>query len=234
MLHRLILRLLLFLCDFASIVCNNFFEEEGGDYKFVKILEDTTGIDIRNDINIFCNGYKGNGFYDTVYGEKMKLPFWFWGLSIGLILVGLGISLFAYKYGKTSWKWAIIGIWMALAIIGVIILASFFMGKTWQMVSVAIRVPTAVGLLTVSETDIAFYDKNVQEVTNEFLETGVLRYDDASGLSYVDRYGNQKDGTLAKAETGGLILYSILIGLYILLNLWLVKRTFFPKKKGLI
>ena len=74
---------------FDSILLDNFFEQTGGDIKYVEMANAISGLDVRNDINIFANGYKGKGFFDTVYDKKLKLPWWFYGISLGMIFGGI-------------------------------------------------------------------------------------------------------------------------------------------------
>ncbi len=208
---------------YDSIICDNLFVETGGDYKYINLLNDMSGIDMSNDVNIFCNGYQGKGFFDTVYNEKLKLPWWFWGLSIGLILVGLAVAILFIIYGRTMWKYSLVFMYLMIALVGVLILVSFFTNNTWQWIDYTISLVP----ITVTDGDISYYDNVVQQATNQFLSTGKLVYDDNSGRSYVDRNGMDVVGALGEAEKSfQFIILPILIGLFVALNAFLVYKTF--------
>ena len=177
-------------------VLDNLFVETGGSYKYLQLLKDMSGIDMRNDANIFANGYKGSGFYNTVYNEKLSLPWWFWSISIGLMIVGLGGGILFALYGKNNWKYLLILIYLLMFILGALIIFSFYSGNTWGWIKVAIMIVP----IRVSDADVMKYDTIVQQATNTFLETGVLPFDDNSGLSYVDRNGLAVEGELILAE----------------------------------
>jgi len=208
-------------------VLDNLFEEKGGSYKYLLLLEDMSGIDMRNDANIFASGYKGVGFYDTVYGKKLSLPWWFWSLSIGLIIIGFGVSIVLLIVKGASWKYFLIGIYLILGIIGILILVSFFSGNTWQWIQLSIMILP----IRVSDSDISHYDNLVQQATNRFLATGYLPYDDNSGLTYWDSEGNYVEGALSQAEKKfQYILLPIVILLFIALNAFLLYKTFKTNK----
>ena len=58
-------------------------------------------------------------------------------------------------------------------------------------------------------------------------------FDDASGLSYVDRNNVAVKGALTRAETPFMFLfYLFFIPLFVVLNVWLIYKTFVPKRKG--
>ena len=57
--------------------------------------------------------------------------------------------------------------------------------------------------------------------------------DDGSGLSYVDREGNNVVGALNVASKGFyFILWSIILPLFILSNIWLAYRVYAKKPKN--
>jgi len=212
---------------YDNIILDNLFEGKGGSYKYLLLLEDMSGIDMRNDANIFANGYKGTGFYDTVYNQKLSLPWWFWGLSVGLMIVGFGVSVVLLIFGGTNWKYFLIAIYVMLGIIGVLILVSFFSGNTWQWIQVAIMIVP----VRVADSDISHYDNLVQQATNRFLETGYLPYDDNSGLTYWDSEGNYVEGALGQAEKKfQYIVLPIIILLFMALNAFLLYKTFRTNK----
>jgi hypothetical protein len=216
---------------YDSIVCNSFIPQEGGDAKYVDLMNTASGIDIRNDINIFCNGYKGSGFYDTVYNEKLSLPFWFWGLSIGLLLVGLAIIILSLIFGHGKFKWFLIIEGALILIIGLVIIISVFNGTTWKIVTAVTEIPPKFGFLSVKESDIDMYSVYIQEVTNEFLRTGVLPYDDVSGLSYVDVHGLRVEGALGEAETNGKLIFAGILAVIVILNGFFIYKTFSGKRR---
>lgn len=129
------------LSYYNSIVCDNLFEETGGDYKYVELLNDLSDIDMRNDVNIFCNGYKGTGFYNTVYNQKLQLPWWFWGIGGGLIILGLTLSGFTAFTGRTRWKWVLVAMYSLIAVLGALILISLWTNNTWRWIEFLIELP---------------------------------------------------------------------------------------------
>lgn len=195
------------------------------DYKYVELLNEMTGIDIRNDIILFAGGLKGKGFDESVWGKKLELPWWFWGISIGLIILGFGLIFIDVRYGNTGWKWLGVVFHLIFVVLGLAILISFFAGKTWIWTDAIIKVPA--GMISLSENEVQKYMDKVQEQTNYFLETGNLLFDDSSGLSYVSRTGEQITGALNKAEWKfKFVVLPILLFLIVLFNIWLYKRMF--------
>lgn len=218
-------------------VLDNLFEQTGGDVKYLELLADMTGLsldDLKNDANIFANGYKGVGFYDTVYSQKIKLPFIFWGVSIGLIIIGFGMILVLLIVPRvlgiktTKWKLILIMIYLIFAILGILLIISMYTNNTWSWVQAATRVVP----LRISQNDILDYNNKELEATKEFLKTGNLAYEDNSGLSYRDSNGIWHEGALAAAETPfKLILWLGILPIFIILNLFLLYKTFRNSKK---
>jgi hypothetical protein len=125
-------------------------------------------------------------------------------------------------FGRTNWKWLVILLGLILLIIGGIIVYSFITGTTWQITTFIIEIPPKFGYLSVTQSEVDYYNRLGQEATNQFLKDGILRVDDASGLSYTDRNGNLVTGTLTKAETGSkyLIIVAMLFAFISLINLF--------------
>ena len=216
---------------YDSIVLNSFFQEFGGDEKYFRLLNEMSGLDAKNDVKIFRTGYLGEGFYNTVYQDKVQLPYWAWGLGIGLLLLGFGIGILLIWTGKTNYKWIISAIWIFIGIIGLIILYSFITGTTWKLTTMAITIPAKVGYLNVAQDDIIEYNQKIQTATNKFLETGILPYDDNSGLSYYNRNGVYVEGALTKAEKSFIIPGLIFLSIFMFLNYWLIRKSFKKKRK---
>jgi hypothetical protein len=199
-----------------------------GDPRYYQLLNEMSGIDMRNDLNLFHGGYTKSGFYDTVYNERIKLPLWFWGLSIGLIVVGLSLAIYAGITGKNKWKWAIVVEFLLLfATPGALILLAFFTNQTWQVVVGAMDGYLATGMLRVKDTDIVDYNTMAQDATNYFLQTGTLIYDDASGLTYMNRDGVRVEGALYSAEKGFMFgLFPAIILLFLVINIFLFTKAY--------
>ena len=211
---------------FDSAYLDTYFTDE----KYILLLNEVAGIDLRNDLNIIANGYKGKGFYDTVYNQKLKLPWWFWGISIGMIILGFGIMFLLIFTGKTSWKWLAILPWFIIGIVGSIILIAFFTNSTWNVINSALTIPTSIGLLDVSDEDIKFYNEIVIEKSKEYLRTGVMPFPDNSGLSYTDNLGTRVRGALSAGETNfKYILLPILSLFFVLINMLLFIKTYSTK-----
>lgn len=202
------------------------------DEKYLTVANDMTGLDMRNDLNIFVNGYKNKGFADTVYGQKVMLPTWFYWISYGALILGLGMFLIILIFGKTGWKWLAILPWIVLAIIGAILIVAFLTHYTWLVVSTTVGLPAKVGIMSVSSADINSYYDAATKDTEKFLETGVLPYDDSTGLSYSDVNGKWVNGELIKSERGFMyVLLPVLAVLFTLLNIFLLFKTFGHGKK---
>ena len=68
--------------------------------------------------------------------------------------------------------------------------------------------------------------------TKEFLQDGVLRYEDSTGLSYEKSDGTWVDGPLTEAETfSQMILYPIIISYFLLFNIFLFYKLIERKNK---
>lgn len=209
-----------------SSLCNSFFEDKGGDYKYVQLLNDMAGINVVQDLNLFCNGYKDTSFYDYVYNEKVKLPTFVWAICFGLILIGLGMMYIAIRYGTTSWKWIIVFIFLIIAVLGGLILVAIQTNNTWSWISAGLTIPTKLGLLSVSEYDLNDYNQKVLDATKQFLETGDLPHDDVSGLSYVDSEGNKVNGALSEAESSfKFVLLPIIVVILTIFTVWMFKKA---------
>lgn len=210
-------------------ILDNMFEQSGGDIKYLNLMNEISGLDMRNDVNIFANGYKGQGFYDTVYNKRVSLPWWYWGISFGFIIIGLGVALFYFILGKSNLKYIFVVFYILLALVGILILLSFYTNNTWQWVQIAVM----FNPIRVSSNDIEIYSSAVQEGTNNFLKTGILQTDDNSGLSHIDSEGISVKGALSEAEKSyQRILIPIAVVLFTTLHIFLTYKIFRRKKNG--
>lgn len=220
---------------YDTIILNSMFEETNGDNKFFDLLVETTSLDrasIENDARIFRSGYLGEGFFSTVYQNKISLPYWAWGIGIGLLVIGLGIGGLIFFTGTTKTKWITGIIWIFIGLIGGLIIFSFATGTTWKITNYVITAPAKLGYLSVSQSDIELYNNNIIDATNKFLETGNLPYDDNSGLSYEDRDGIWHEGALKNAEKKSwFTIYPILFGLFAWVNYKLIRKSYWKGKK---
>jgi len=218
---------------YNSIVLDLLFEETGGDPKYLEMLNEVSGIDMTQDARVIRSGYQGEGFYNTVYKDKVKLPFWAWALGGLLILFGLGATFGIIWFGKTNWKWIAIIFWVIIFAIGVIILYSLFTGTTWKITTFIIEQPPKIGYLNVADKDIVYYDTIVKQESNNFLETGILTFDDASGLPYVDRFGNKIKGSLKQSEsTFRYIVLPTIVTILVLINAYFLYKTKFRFRRN--
>ena len=216
---------------YDSIVLDSFFTETSGDEKYLVMFNKMSGINMNIDAAVFRAGYQGEGFYNTVYKDKLKLPAWLWSIAIALSIVGVLLSVIIYYFGRTQWKWLTGTAFLIIGIIGIVLLISFFTGTTWMIVTKIIEVPPMFGILKVSEADAREYNEKIKEASMQFLRTGDLVIDDASGLTYIDRNNDLVSGSLGKAESGSKIwFYSILFIIAVLLSLFIM-LTFKNKKK---
>lgn len=217
---------------YNGIVLNSLFPEFGGDEKYLQLLKDMSGISLENDARIFRSGYLGEGFYNSIYKDKVSLPYWTYLISIGAILLGFGLGILILFIGSSGWKYLTAINWLIIGIIGAIILFSFVTGTTWRLTTFVIEVPPMFGYLKVSDTDVAHYDDIIQQATNQYLSEGVLNIDDATGLTYTDsKTGELIQGALTKAETPfKVIWFVIILPLYLALNIFLLVKTFKRKR----
>lgn len=221
-------------------ICNNLFEQTGGDPKYLETLAKISGLtltEVKRDANAICNGYKGSGFYATVYEEKISLPAIFWWISIGMIILGVLFPIIVFivlplvfKISTSRWKWLLILLFILVALIGVALIVSIYTGVTWAWVNGALKILP----VRVNDADIKYYDNLVQEATNDFLlSDGNLIYEDNSGLSYRGADGVWKDGALSQAEGPYKLLLIFGIAPYIILWLvFLLFKSFNTNKKS--
>lgn len=205
------------ITSYNGRLLNSLFPELGGDNKFLLLANQVAGIDMTTDAKIFRSGYIGEGFYSTVYKDKVNLPYWAISIPIILIALSLVVIFILLRFGTTGWRWMTSFIWLLIMIVGIVIIVSFYTGTTWKLTTFVIEIPPMFGYLSVSQQDIITYDNAIQQATNKFLETGELTIQDASGLSYTDASTGQKTvGELTKAERGSkyivLPLMLIVIG----------------------
>lgn len=209
-----------------SHVLDSLFNETGGSSKYLGLMQELSGVDMSNDAKIFRSGYKGDGFYNTVYKDKLNLPWWSWGIGAILTFLGLTLGFFVMLSGRTRWKFLVMLQWFLIGAIGIFLLFTIFTGKTWQITEFFLQVPPTVGYLHVSDSDVLSYDQKAQQTVDSFFATKELNIDDASGLTYVDREGNQHIGALSEAsKVSNLVLYS-LIPLFFLLEVWITSKAF--------
>jgi len=199
----------------------------GGPY--LKLLEDVAGIQMNNDIKLFRTGYLGQGFYSTVYKDKVSLPFFVIAIPSIMIIMGLIILGSLFLFGKGGYKWWAVFVWVLILSVGVFIFYSFYTGATWKVTTLIVEIPAKFGYLAVSSSDVANYDRMAQQKTNEFLkspETFVMP-EDATGLSYTNSDGVKVIGSLALAEGGyKYFLFPILVTLILLFMISLLLKAF--------
>jgi len=212
---------------YNGIFLNSLFTETGGSNKYLEMSQSISGIDMTNTAKIFRSAYIGEGFYNSVYKNKLSLPLWAYGISIGMILIGLIFLILTLVYGKTGWKWVNALFYLIIMIIGIIIIFSFITGTTWKILTFVTEVPASIGYLQVSDSDVVYYNNLGNEYTAQFLKDGILRIDDWSGLSYRDINGIWVDGSLTNAEKPFKYLtYFVLIPGFLFLTFWLMLKSF--------
>ena len=187
--------------DDKSIACNNLFAETGGNEKYLKILNSMSGLDAYSDANIFCNGYKGTGFYDTVYGHPSSFPAGLYYISIVMLIIGSLLLWYSLFKGNDVWRWiTVVFVLVLLVIPGLGLLYAFQTNTTWKITKTIIEIPASIGILNIDDKDVENYNNAVLEASKKFVQTGILVVDDASGLSYYDSKTNKyTEGALIKA-----------------------------------
>lgn len=223
---------------YNSEVLNNLFVETGGDTKYLQLLKEMSGLDMERDAKVFQTGYLGGGFYNTVYKDKADLPQFAYYLAIGAMILGLGVSVLILFIGiRGKLKWILFSLWMLVFIFGLIVTLSFtaWLGfNTWDLAKFLVEQPPKIGYLSVSETDISYYDNIIQQSTNDFLRTGQVPVVDASGLTYTDKdTGAKVEGAISKAERVGMyLIIPIILAVFTLLNVWFFWKSLRNYRKG--
>ena len=214
-----------------AIICNNLCDSTGCKTQYMSILNEMANQNMELDADTICKGYKGFGFYDTVYVNKVGLPGWAYTISLGMfILCAILAGLALWKGNSNSYKWAFIGIMILFAIIGLILYISVVTGTSWKLVNVGLQLPPKIGWLSVSETDMKEYHQLVIDSSNQFLRTGIVPYDDVTGLEYCDSDGNCVIGQLAEAEKTSRIVFLLIEILFAIFILFLFYKTFISNK----
>lgn len=212
---------------YNGLFLNNLFTETGGNSKYLSLIQAVAGVDMSNTARVFRSGYVGEGFYNSVYKDKVSLPLWAYGISIGLMAVGILFFILTLIFGKGKWKIISGMFYIIFAIIGGIVLFSFITGTTWKLTTFLTEVPATFGYLNVNHADIVYYNNLGQEYVNNYLRTGIVQDDDWSGLSYRNRNGDWVVGALSQAETGyKLLIYIIILPGFVILNIWMMAKTF--------
>ncbi len=230
---------------YNSNILKTMFELKNNQYypsDLMLLVNRMAGLDMTSTTQIFQSGYLKEGFYGNVdkyrYNQQTDLPIWFYLVPSGMVLVGLALFIFILILGKNRWKWFTAFTFLIIALLGLLVLYSFNIFDVWSLTGVKIPtwgiitwtldVVTKMGYLSVSQADVQSYDKIIQDATNKFLECGVdcIKIDDASGLTYKDRFGNIVTGALTQAERPfKIVFYFILIPLYIFLEAWLIFKS---------
>lgn len=213
---------------YDSIVLNSII----GDERSITLLSEGSGLsysEVERDINIFAVGYKGEGFYNTVYKDKVQIPGEAMFVIIGIIAYGLiGILLVLFlPIKKTNWKFLIIFLQIIIVFVGILLAVSLYTGDTWQWVRVALKVVP----INVDDSDIKTYNDLALANTKQYFRTGEILVEDASGLSYRDSQGNWIEGPLSQAEVPFKIFLIVgIIPFMVLLYTFLFYKTFVTKK----
>lgn len=213
---------------------SNLFPQEGGDIKYIKLLSRLSGLSeeqVAIDANLIAKGYRGEGFYNTVDKYKTGLPLEFWFISMGLILLGIFMPIIflfliprIFGLQTTWWKYILLGLYGILLIVGLILVSSYFFHNTWELVRDALRIIP----IRVSDADVKYYTTQAIADSAQFLRTGILPYDDVSGLTYRDSItGALHKGALSKAEFNfHWILMPILVLILVGINVFLLFKMY--------
>ena len=81
--------------------------------------------------------------------------------------------------------------------------------------------------MTVSDQDISSYSIAVENDLKKFWETGVVPYDDSTGLSHTTHEGVRVEGALIKAESRfKYFILPIISILLAIVSFWLIYKAF--------
>jgi hypothetical protein len=216
-------------------VLDVFFEETGGNSEYLEIYSRLSGLsfdEFKRDAQIFRSGYQGEGFYSTIYDEKITLPSIFYIFAIGLMVLGLGsiiiILVLGIKFPTTKWKYLFILLSLIVLFIGSMLLISLITGNTWDW----IRLSLTLVPIKISDADVALYDDLNLKDHKEFFRTGVMPDDDVSGLSFYDSEGRFHEGALSNAEKPfNYLMIFVIAPLVLLFYTFLLYKIFKVKKK---
>ena len=197
------------------------------DPKFLKILNDATGMDLTNDVQIVDSALKGTGRYDSeqVWGKKVDLPNW-WYYVVGSILalsllIFIALAIFAVRF-----KIFLMVVWVIIGLIAGAVLLSLLLGTSYIWYNSIVDV---VGIF-ISVPDWQDWWLANQKSTIDYLDTGVLKTTDASGLTHFE--GNTRiPGALTDAESLGKTVSTIALIIGALVLVALTFFAFYPRKR---
>lgn len=197
----------------------------------MQLFADSSGIDPVNDVKLFRSGYLGEGFYNTVYKDKVRLPGWGYYIPAIIAIIGLIGTVGLLFLGRNKFKYIAIIPWVFLILLGGFIFYSYIQGNTWQITSKLIEIPASLGYLSVSDADIVLYDELVQKAVNQYMRDGILNVPDASGLDFIDKEGVAHKGALNQASKGFFWVFW-LIGFPLIMFVlgWSIYRSFKTKR----
>jgi hypothetical protein len=132
---------------YNSIALNSLFTTDSSGNlvpsKYLNLMKSMSGIDLSQDAMIFRSGYQGEGFYNTVYKDKIGMPWWVQLLAFGLFFIGVAMTFFVIYLGKNNWKWISAIIWVLIALAGLLLISSilFNLPPTWKLITLIIEIP---------------------------------------------------------------------------------------------
>ena len=188
------------------------------DPKYLKNFAKATGLreeDIKRDIDTVNINLKGNSWNEEVYGKKVSLPLSYL-IWLGLLLLISFSYIWAVKrIGKNNWKYVGYFFGFGFMIFLVIVIISVPLGTSWYWYKAVNSIPAGL----ISPVDYKLHLQNSIDRTVLYLKDGVLKYADASGLSYTDK-GRKIDGALTKADKSfKIFILPIILGFLVIVNL---------------
>lgn len=173
------------------------------DDKYYLLFEAASGLDMSTDFAAVDAALKGERWADEVYGKEVNLPMFYWLVGFGVLFIGVLFVVVTAFLARNKLAVISYGIGTVIVVIGIILLSSLFMGKSWVWFNYAASATSVV--INIDDTT-----QTVEQTlanTRRFLETEQLLYDgvlvdDASGLDHLNIDGDMITGPLVEAEYG--------------------------------
>jgi len=212
-----------YINNLVSTNCDIFYK----DPKYLKLLNEASGLTLDNDVQIAQTALSGQGKYSSeqIWGKKVDLPNWWYYLLIAIIIISLtaflGIAIFGYRLRIT-----LMIFWGIVLIISGVVLLSLILGTSFIWYNGVVDV---FGWI-ISIPNIDNYIDTSFDLTKQYLDTGILRITDATGLdSYIGT--TFMSGALSDAESTGKVLWSTIGIIFVLLLVGTTIISFVWKKK---
>ena len=188
-----------YINELISTNCDIFYKNP----KYLKLLNEASGLNLDNDVQIVQSALKGQGRYSSeqIWGKKVDLPNW-WYIITGVLLVTSLLAFLSIAIFGKRFKLILMITWGMIGLIVGAVLLSLMMGTSWIWYNSLIDIFDF--FLTIPNID-SYIEKSIS-VSKQYLDTGILRSTDATGL---DHYVGSTfvKGALSSAESSGKFIW---------------------------